>query len=404
MNLANWLTDFLLPIVNILSTLIALSLLGLSCLFLAECYFGQRQARKEESSSALQTSDDFLILMPAHNEAAIIETTLNDLTPVLGDLSRVVVVADNCSDGTAEMARRLGAKVLERANDNLKGKGYALAYGLEYIFEQPQKIVIVLDADCSVDGNGLDRLAGAALEQNGPVQANYALDAPSKEGIDVRVALFAWRVKNFLRPMGLKYFGQPCQLMGTGMAFPKGLLRNVQIASGNIVEDIQMGLDLGAVDHPPQFEPTVTVRSSLPGTDSAAETQRTRWEHGHLSTILEGVPKALKQAVREKNIRLMSMAMDLAIPPLTFFAILLMVQLIYTAGLILLGSQLPFILAMVTLSIFFVAIWICWAAVGRTYLRLTDVWEVARFVFGKLSVYIKFFQRKRPQTWVRTER
>lgn len=349
-------------------------------------------------------NSEFFVLIPAHNEAEIIESTLSDLAANLGGLDNVLVVADNCSDDTAQMARALGAKVKERHDPNKRGKGYALDYGMQHCDSMPQEIVIILDADCFVHGDSLHILAASARNHNCPVQANYRLHSLDSEAFPVRIAMFAWRVKNFLRPMGLRTMNLPCQLMGTGMAFPRPLLKRINLASGNLVEDMQMGLDLAILGRPPLFEPAASIYSAMPKSDAATKTQRTRWEHGHLQTIFATTPKILLHSILRFDWKLFAMAIDVAVPPLTFFALMLvggtLIMLIAT----LFGIYIPALMATLALLVFSSALVICWDSVGRSIIKKSDIRNVFGYVVGKVSVYINFFKRDRPKTWVRTER
>ena len=153
------------------------------------------------------------VLMPAHNEAAgivvAIEAVLRQL--VAGD--RLLVVADNCSDTTAQVAAAAGAEVVERRDTQHRGKGYALDHGVRFLQADPPALVIVVDADCEVQAGSLDRLVHACALASRPVQALYLMQAPPGAGFKTRVAEFAWAVKNHARPLGGLRLGMPCQLM-----------------------------------------------------------------------------------------------------------------------------------------------------------------------------------------------
>lgn len=386
-------------------TITAFILLVISSIFLVECLCGRREMRVPNGRASNATEKhEFIILMPAHNESGIIAETLKDLAQHLVDLSRVVVIADNCDDCTAEISRELGARVVERNDAARRGKGYALAYGVDQIAECPEHVVIILDADCKVEKGALDRLAKEVIRSGGPVQANYKMDAIDRNRLQQRIALYAWRVKNYLRPMGLRRYGLPCQLMGTGMAFPKDLLSKVDLASSNIVEDIQMGLDVAAMGRAPNFLPDAVIYSVLPGSESAAKTQRTRWEHGHLSTIYSVVPAVLAKALRHQNKSLVVMALDLAVPPLTFLAMLISIQLLLSIPLIFFGMLLPVVTSLIAATFFAIALYVSWSAVGRDYIAGGEFVELVKYAISKVAIYKNFFQRKKPTTWVKTER
>ena len=186
----------------------------------------------------------FAVLMPAHDEAAGIAASIATILPQLHSGDRLLVVADNCSDATAAAARGAGAEVVERHDLSHRGKGYALDFGVRALEGDCPPVVIVVDADCSVDAQALHRLATRCAEVGRPVQALYLMHAPPGAGLRLRIAAFAWIVKNRARPLGLLRLRLPCQLMGTGMAFPWGLLRDAPLASGHLVEDMQLGIDL----------------------------------------------------------------------------------------------------------------------------------------------------------------
>ena len=158
------------------------------------------------------------VIVPAHNESSGLLPTLADLRSQLLPSDRLVVVADNCTDDTATIASTAGAEVIERHDQFRVGKGYALDFGLRHLQLDPPEVVIVIDADCRVGERAIDLLALACASTGLPAQALYLMTSPQPATINRQVAEFAWRVKNWVRPLGLKALGLPCQLMGAGMA------------------------------------------------------------------------------------------------------------------------------------------------------------------------------------------
>ena len=100
--------------------------------------------------------------MPAHNESAAIAATLEDIKAQLRAGDRLLVVADNCTDDTAAVARLSGAEVVERQDSERIGKGYALDWGLRHLDKDPPDVVVMIDADCRLAEGAIDRLTAPA--------------------------------------------------------------------------------------------------------------------------------------------------------------------------------------------------------------------------------------------------
>ncbi len=289
------------------------------------------------------------IVIPAHNEAAAIDGTVKAILPQLQSGDRLVVVADNCSDDTSAIAAAAGAEAIERSDPERRGKGYALDFGIRHLTTDPPHLVIVIDADCHTEVDAIDRLAKACVASARPVQALYLMKGRAGGGLSAQVAEFAWIVKNRVRPLGLYRLGLPCQLMGTGMAFPWQLISRADLASGHIVEDMKLGVDLAIAGRPPGFCPEALVSSTFPLTDEGAQGQRTRWEHGHLGVILSEVPRLLAGSLKSFNFGLLMLALDLSVPPLALLCAL--VALFWILGAVLyVGAGLLFPLTTMTVA------------------------------------------------------
>lgn len=347
------------------------------------------------------------ILIPAHNEALVIARTLQQLLSQLRPDDQLIVIADNCTDTTAQIVVALGATVLEREDSVNRGKGYALDFGIQYLAshpsEVPPEVVVVVDADCWVESGSLDKLCDRALQTQRPTQAVY-LFKPSDEQPTARqvVSLLAIRVKNWVRPLGLHHLRQPCLLTGTGMAFPWAALQSVPLASGNIVEDMQLGLDLTQTGYPPLLCPEAHVFGEQPQTTHAETTQRTRWEHGHLRTLAK-VPALLWDGLRQRQLGLVALALDLAVPPLALLALLwVSTAALATVALFVSGIWLPALISYIAGVLFTLAILLAWGRFARD-IALTKLLAVPLYLFWKVPLYFKFLTRPQLQ-WIRTER
>lgn len=343
------------------------------------------------------------VLVPAHNESGTIENTLINISQQLTDNDRLLVVADNCSDDTAKIARAHGAEVIERINQNQRGKGYALDYGIRHLEKEPPQVVVIMDADCQLDEGTLALLANSAIARNRPVQALYLMHY-NNPTIKQRIAEFAWLVKNYVRPRGLYNIGMPCQLMGTGMAFPWQVIASTNLASGNIVEDMKMGLDMATAGYPPLFCPDARVTSTFPDITSAEQSQRKRWEHGHLSTIVSEVPKGIIRSLRTLDIKLLTLILDLAVPPLALLTFVLLgiffSSLVYS---VVEGVFFLMYFNIILVASFLIAILVAWYGWGRRVISLSDLSRVPFYMVKKIPIYLSFLVKKE-KSWVRTNR
>ena len=344
------------------------------------------------------------VLVPAHNESSLIVATLNSILPQLLAGDRLVVVADNCTDDTAALARAVGAEVVERSNAQQRGKGYALDFGVRYLASDAPDVMIVVDADSRVGKGSIERLALCCIDSGRPAQALYLMHAPAGSGLKVQIAEFAWCVKNQVRAQGWARLGLPCSLMGSGMAFVWRDLALIELASGHIVEDLKMGLDFCRSGKPPLFCPDALVSSDFPRSDEGLSIQRTRWEHGHLGVILSDAPRLLSEAIRKGNLNLLAMTADLLVPPLALLTLLLVVAFSLSWLVVLLGGALaPALIASFGLALLGVTVLLAWSRFGRGIIAFSALLYAPFYALKKIPLYIGFVL-KRQVDWVRSKR
>ena len=345
------------------------------------------------------------VLVPAYNESTTIIPTLEDIKAQLRPGDRLLVVADNCTDDTALVAGLSGAEVVERQDSERIGKGYALDSGLRHLDKDPPDVVVMIDADCRLAEGSIGRLTSACSMTGRPVQALYLMSVPDGSRINKQIAAFAWRVKNWVRPLGLGGLGLPCQMVGTGMAFPWPVIRTADLASGWIVEDLKLGLDLAAAGHPPLFCPSARVTSQFAASARGADIQRSRWEHGHIMTILKLAPRMLSIAIARANFRLLALTLDLAVPPLSLLALLLILMFAMTGVAALLGvGSAALIISTACLVGFATTVGLAWNSYGRDVLPARAISSVPLYILAKLGLYGQILFGKMTAQWVRTDR
>ena len=379
-----------------------LLVLGTECLVMLFC-----KPKPIEPNTASDCPTHYKILIPAHDEANIIGKTLTGLITQLPDAhpERIVVVADNCKDTTAEIAQTYGVTVLERQSNSHLGKGFALDYGIKYIRENnPPDVLIIIDADCETTNAALLTLVNTVTTTQLPAQMVYLMRSINNASIKQKIAGFAWLLKNKIRPFAMHSLGLPATLTGTGMAFPWDLLERVDMSNDNIVENFQLTFDCINQGFPPVLCPDAIIYSDFPAQSTAELSQRTRWEHGHLQTISQHLPTLVKTAFNHKNWALLAFALDFGVPPLSLLAILTVCGIF--------ALTIYAVLAQATITLYFLLLSLCYAAValtfvwwryGRDYVSAKELLSIPTYIISKLSLYTAYIIKPQKQ-WVKTDR
>ena len=344
------------------------------------------------------------IVVPAHNEAGVIEKTLSSLLPQLTTKDKVIVIADNCSDNTAEIAKNMGANAIERFSETHRGKGYALDFAIQNLKQQPPEIIIIVDADCVVSTNLVDVLARKCQLLQKPIQAKYDMEFMSKGSLKKQLTAFSWLIKNYVRPIGNRAFNFPCQLMGTGMAFLWADISRCQLASGHLVEDMKLGLDLAQINKAPVFCEEAKVVSYFPESEEGITTQRTRWEHGHLGIIMHEAPALIWRAIQSKNLDMFMMTLDIIVPPIALLFILT-VSMFITSLLFFIwsGLQSAFLVNAINVFLLGLGIFLAWLKYGQSIISLKSVLLAPLILLSKLPIYIGFIFNRQVE-WVKSQR
>jgi cellulose synthase/poly-beta-1,6-N-acetylglucosamine synthase-like glycosyltransferase len=377
---------------------------GLNLILLGECVLALLPASTRHSLSVKDSSFTFAVLMPAHDEAGIIQETLQKLIPEVDDPQQILVVADNCTDATATLARHTGVNVFERTDAQRRGKGYALDFGLTVLAQQSPDVVVMMDADCYVTPGTIRRIAYRAFQKNQPVQAVYLMAQPPEPSLRDRISAFAQTVKNRVRAAGLSRLGVPVLLGGTAMAFPWEALQAVELASSHLVEDAKLGIDLAIAHYNPVLDLDSQVIGILPSDENAATSQRTRWEHGSLGILKTYVPRLFEEAIKQRRLDLLLLGLDVAIPPLALWS-MIGIALTMVTGILaaISGIWLPLQIQLVADLLLLTSVLLSWGVWGRKVLKLSQLLAVPIYILWKIPIYLKALL-KPETTWVRTKR
>lgn len=228
----------------------------------------------------------FLIVIPAHNEEHGILNTVRSCLALdyPRQLFETLVLADNCADGTAEVARQGGATVVERHDLSRKSKGFAL----EDLFGQLRQsgrfetfdAMVVIDADTTADPRLL-RLFASRMESGADwIQSLYMVSNPD-DSWRTGLMAYAFCLINGTMLLGQSVLGLGAAFRGNGMCFSTRGLGKVPWSSHGLAEDEEFTCALRLAGESIVFEPAAAVRSAmLPSGGEAASSQRRRWEFG----------------------------------------------------------------------------------------------------------------------------
>jgi len=264
------------------------------------------------------------IVVPAHNEIASIADCVRSLSrcdrPTTLDAATIIVIADNCSDQTAEVASRAGARVIERRDSQRRGKGFALQFAFAQLIGEGFDAILVVDADTVVDPNLLTEVVRLFDQGADGVQARYLpLDITDSPRARLRnLALMAF---NFLRPLARDRLGISCGITGNGFALRRETLEAVPYRADSIVEDLEYHVSIVRGGLRIRFASASTVRAPVPVSGVAARTQRARWEGGRARMIGNYAPALAFEALH--NSRLLEPLLELLLLPLALHVSLL---------------------------------------------------------------------------------
>jgi cellulose synthase/poly-beta-1,6-N-acetylglucosamine synthase-like glycosyltransferase len=341
-------------------------------------------------------------LVPAHEEQGAIETAVASLLRCAypQDRRRVIVIADNCDDLTAQRAHAAGAEVWERDDRELRGKGFALAWAIERLKSDGADFdaIVIVDADCTASRNLLSaidlRLRGGA----NALQVNYLAGNPDASSASaLRYAGFA--LMNTVRFLGKQRLGLSCGLVGTGMAFSRELLDRQQWRDVGLVEDGEYHMRLVLAGERSEFAHEASVSSPMP--TALGGSGEERWEQGRLELIRRWTPRLVLSGIAKRDPVRLHTGLECLVPPQSLIAAAGLGSL---AARLLLGPRRHALRSLTSLAgqaVFVLG--------GLRLVRAPSVVYRAlaiapALIVSKSLLYVRLLRGRGPQTWVRTER
>jgi cellulose synthase/poly-beta-1,6-N-acetylglucosamine synthase-like glycosyltransferase len=265
------------------------------------------------------------VVVPAHNEALSIASCVESLLLAdKGDMQvTVYVIADNCTDNTAELAVQAGATVLRRSHATERGKGYALHFAFTRLEAIGFDCALIVDADTTVAPNFITSAAEALRNGAAGVQVQY-LARNAEASAKTRLQALAIRAFNVVRQRGRQNLGLSTGILGNGFGLRRDTLAEVPYLASSVVEDLEYHIALVRSGRKIVFVNDTAVFGELPTGNQGAQTQRSRWEGGRFRMLFERAP-GLFLDVLKGRFRCFEPMMELLLLPLAFHVVLLVV-------------------------------------------------------------------------------
>src|SRR4051794_7879733 len=266
----------------------------------------------------------FLVLVPAHNEECGIGRTLAAIRADKRVVDTVLVVADRCTDTTADIARSYGALVLERGPDEEPGRAAARQAGLEYARSLEWDAVIMLDADSVIRPGFFDAHERGLLAGAGAVQGRS--ESEPGRSLPAEASVAARTLQGITIPRGRDRLGLCVRLHGTGMA----TWREIALAHtfrAPASEDLFFTLDLLLAGVRCRHVDRARLESQGASTWSSFGDQKVRYEAGRMAAAQTYVPRLVKRAIRRRDLACLEAAWFLVTPPFAVGALSLILGL-----------------------------------------------------------------------------
>lgn len=349
--------------------------------------------------SGSRSTPRFAVIVPSHNEEQTISGVLRSLERLEypDELYKVFVVADNCSDATAEVARKFRCAVWERTDPHRRAKGYALSWAFERIPEE-YDAVVVLDADSEADP-GLLAGFSRAYEPSTALQGLYLISLNSDAASGASYVASA--LQNGLKPLGRQNLRCSAGLFGNGMCLPRSLLKEVPWHRFGLAEDAEYHLDLVLAGKQVRFVPEARVEANAPGTFGGLESQRLRWERGRMDTLRRFTPSLLNRVLKERSFQSLEALLSISAPPFsltvsTAAACTVVGLMKRSVGDVLIGTSVLVAAAAAVLRAL--------RLVGAPSAVYSNLFVLPFFVIWRTWITLRSLFRGKEERWVRTER
>lgn len=374
--------------------------------FFIACYFCFTRFPADRPPLEPRTRRRFVLLVPAHNEELIIGKLIRSARELNYDpgLFELVIIADNCTDGTASIALDGGVRCLIRNRPDLRGKPYALEWALRRIDPDSFDALAIIDADTVLDREFLNAM-NRKLEQGcEAVQGYFTLMNPDDSWL-TRLGKFPAILKFRIRYFCKERLGLTCPLMGNGMCFSRRIIELYGWNAFSITENWEYYTKLVLKGHTVHYAADAVIYSYTSTNLSHSEAQRKRWFKGRLGVLGAYCQGLTRKAVREKDLKSLDALIELAMPSYSMMLNwnLLLLAIAVGAGLagLHMHGAIVFTVALLLVQASFL---MAAAAVERPSAKsVLSILRLPEFLLWKVYIIAKGLLSIRDKSWEKTK-
>lgn len=260
--------------------------------------------KEDNSASKYKPEKKFALLVAAHNEETVISSIIDSLKSLdyPKELFDIYVIADNCTDNTAKIAKEANVNVFERNVKDKRGKGYALEWMFNKIFAMDLNYdaIAIFDADNLVSKNFLKEMNGKLCEGYKVVQGYIDSKNPNDSWITQSYSISFWTA-NRLFQLSRTNLGLSNQIGGTGFCVNTDILKKLGWGATCLTEDLEFTCKLVLNGHKVGWAHNAIVYDEKPLTLKQSWNQRKRWMQGFADVGSRFFTKLLKKSIKDRD-------------------------------------------------------------------------------------------------------
>ncbi len=294
---------------------------------------------KKKTPDLSDKEHSFALIVAAHNEEAVIAQMVHSLQKLdyNKDKYEIFVIADNCTDNTAKVAREAGAQVFERFHDTLRGKGHALEWMFDKVYKMDREFdnICIFDADNVVSKNFLKEINKQHNKGYRVVQGNIESKNPYDSWIATAYSVSFWMIGKIFQQARYN-INLSCQLSGTGFSVAVELLKELGWGATCLTEDMEFTAKLVLNGEKVGWAHHAYVYDEKPLGFIQSWKQRKRWMQGHADVASRFATKLFAKAFKDRDMSAFDCAIYLMQPlkviALAVITVMAFVQMVYPDG------------------------------------------------------------------------